>query len=228
MAMVLAGFGVGIAVSVTAGISAAAVHLGGRGGQHRRPGVRLRHRDWVGHRQHEPETARARRRARGCPASRPHVVFAAFPWRGVAFCSAHSRRSWPPAWHVLVTWRALRAAGHVEPVRRAPHRRPRRPCPHRRPRRPRRDRQSRLAIARNAAAPTARRSGSRSAGARAHRLRAVAGGRPRPGSRRVSLLAALGDPVFRNPASPGYPAIRLFREPDSRPKTSKGPLTWIA
>ena len=97
--VVLAGFGVGIAVSVTAGISAAAVRAAAAASTGAPVGSGVTGSD-IGSTTGGGQGQAAGTGVSGFPS---HVVFAAFPWRGVAFAGALAII----AAGVLVTWRAL-------------------------------------------------------------------------------------------------------------------------
>jgi uncharacterized membrane protein (TIGR02234 family) len=97
--VVLAGFGVGIAVAVSAGISAAAVRAAAAASTGAPVGSGVTGSD-IGSTTGGGQGQAAGTGVSGFPS---HVVFAAFPWRGVAFVGALAII----AAGVLVTWRAL-------------------------------------------------------------------------------------------------------------------------
>ena len=97
--VVLAGFGVGIAVAVSAGISAAAVRAAAAASTGAPVGSGVTGSD-IGSTTGGGQGQAAGTGVSGFPS---HVVFAAFPWRGVAFAGALAII----AVGVLVTWRAL-------------------------------------------------------------------------------------------------------------------------
>jgi uncharacterized membrane protein (TIGR02234 family) len=97
--VVLAGFGVGIAVAVSAGISAAAVRAAAAASTGAPVGSGVTGSD-IGSTTGGGQGQAAGTGVSGFPS---HVVFAAFPWRGVAFAGALAII----AAGVLVTWRAL-------------------------------------------------------------------------------------------------------------------------
>jgi uncharacterized membrane protein (TIGR02234 family) len=95
--VLLAGFGVGIAIAVSAGISAADVVAAASTGDQTGSGVTGSD---IGNTTGGGASQAAGTGVSGFP---HHVVFAAFPWRGVAFVGALA----VIAAGVLVTWRAL-------------------------------------------------------------------------------------------------------------------------
>jgi uncharacterized membrane protein (TIGR02234 family) len=97
--VVLAGFGVGIAVAVSAGISAAAVRAAAAASTGAPVGSGVTGSD-IGSTTGGGQGQAAGTGVSGFPS---HVVFAAFPWRGVAFVGALAIIGAG----VLVTWRAL-------------------------------------------------------------------------------------------------------------------------
>lgn len=97
--VVLAGFGVGIAVAVSTGISAAAVRAAAAASTGAPVGSGVTGSD-IGSTTGGGQGQAAGTGVSGFPS---HVVFAAFPWRGVAFVGALAII----AAGVLVTWRAL-------------------------------------------------------------------------------------------------------------------------
>jgi uncharacterized membrane protein (TIGR02234 family) len=97
--VLLAGFGVGIAVAVSSGISAAAVRAAAAAGTGAPAGSGVTGSD-IGSTTGGGAGQAAGTGVSGFPS---HVVFAAFPWRGVAFVGALAII----AAGVLVTWRAL-------------------------------------------------------------------------------------------------------------------------
>jgi uncharacterized membrane protein (TIGR02234 family) len=97
--VVLAGLGVGIAIAVSAGISAADVLAAAAASTTTQTGSGVTGSD-IGNTTGGGASQAAGTGVSGFPA---HVVFAAFPWRGVAFAGALA----VIATGVLVTWRAL-------------------------------------------------------------------------------------------------------------------------
>jgi uncharacterized membrane protein (TIGR02234 family) len=115
--VVLAGFGVGIAAAVSAGISAAAVRAAAAASAGAPAGSGVTGSD-IGSTTGGGGGQAAGTGVSGYPS---HVIFAAFPWRGVAFAGALAII----AAGVLVTWRALElpvmSSRYDAPVPAAPH-----------------------------------------------------------------------------------------------------------